>query len=443
MKKTFILTAATLLTIFTSCEMKEELLGKNDSSKTGGLELTLSVPEQVTNTRAVSAVSTDDFGVSITGTDNTYDYPAFSEMENPLFLPVGDYTVTAHSAGEIQTIMPEPYYGGEAQLTISQGITSQATVTCKMKNTLINLNYGDDFKDLFKTWTIQFNDGKDHILTFTDTSASSFYWYIAETQATTLTMDVSATKTDGTPIHVQKSFSKADANEHYDDDTDYFTGGDKLDINIGIEESGEQPGEENGNIIFDIQVNITFDGQDETVEIPVEDVTGGNDEPQQPGGGDEDEGEDKGAPTMTMPSDGHITYTINGNDQPASADVIINVPNGLQSMVVKIVAGNELFGTTISDLSGMGLDFVNGVEMVGNTTIGSVLSAFLGGASVSAPATGDTTYTFPVGAFFSLMNNFGATTPKAHTFQINLEDQKGNKIEDELQVTINPAADSE
>ena len=165
------------------------------------------------------------------------------------------------------------------------------------------------------------------------------------------------------------------------------------------------------------------------MEIPVEDVPT---EPEEPG--------DENAPTMQMPSDGNIVYTLNGSDQPASADVIISAPNGLKSMIVKIVAGNDDFAKTIADLSGT-LDFVNGVEMVGNEIIGEVLGAFLGDSSVSAPGVGDTSYTFPVGAFFNLMNIYGATAPNAHSFQITLEDQKGNKVEDELRVTINPAAE--
>ena len=202
-----------------------------------------------------------------------------------------------------------------------------------------------------------------------------------------------------------------------------------LNINIDIDEN--EPSEDNRpQIGFIINVDITFSDTNETVEIPVEDVPT---EPEEPG--------DENAPTMQMPSDGNIVYTLNGSDQPASADVIISAPNGLKSMIVKIVAGNEDFGTTISDLSNYGLDFTNGVEMVGNEIIGEVLGAFLGGASVSAPSVGNTSYTFPVGAFFGLMNGFGATAPNAHTFQITLEDQKGNKVEDELRVTINPAAE--
>ena len=41
-------------------------------------------------------------------------------------------------------------------------------------------------------------------------------------------------------------------------------------------------------------------------------------------------------------------------------------------------------------------------------------------------------------SFIGLMNGYGETAPNAHTFKIALEDQAGNKLEDELQVTINP-----
>ena len=179
------------------------------------------------------------------------------------------------------------------------------------------------------------------------------------------------------------------------------------------------------------------DQPDETVEIPVEieDGTGETDpedpnpdEPDQPGGAD--------APTMTMPNNGNITYTIGGNDQPASADVLINAPKGIKSLKVWIESGNDGFKQTISDLVGNGLDFQAGVEVVGSDAMLGIV-----GEAVGVPnADGTTTeYRFPVGNFFSMMNIYGATAPNAHVFKIVLEDGDGNKVEDELSVTINPA----
>lgn len=440
MKKTNMLLGALLL-ILASCEMKDELLGKDSSAETGALELALSVPDR-TPTRTVD---TDNFSVTITDTENaenTYEY-TYNEMENPLRLPVGNYRITAHSAGEIASIMQEAYYGGSTStdLVITPGVTAQTTVECKMMNTQLSLSYGEDFLAAFKSWTITLDDGNAHTHTINGTSdnaeKATWFWYIAENQPTELTLNVIAFTQNDQIIRETKKLRKADAEESYGDDTDYFAGGDNLNITLGAIDEGEtEP--DNGSIGIVIEADITFAGTDDTVEIPVEDVPD-EEEPEQPEqpGGDEETNPD--LPTMQMPSNGHITYTIGGSDQPASADVIINAPLGLKSLNVKIEAGNENFGTTISDLSGSGLDFVtNGVEMVDNKIIGNVLAGL--GATVNTPAANDTSYSFPVGAFFTLMNIYGATAPDAHIFKIALEDQAGNKVEGELSVTINPAS---
>lgn len=441
MKKTNMLLGALLL-ILASCEMKDELLGKDSSAETGALELALSVPDR-TSTRTVD---TDNFSVTITDTENaenTYEY-TYNEMENPLRLPVGNYRITAHSAGEIASIMQEAYYGGSTStdLVITPGVTAQTTVECKMMNTQLSLSYGEDFLAAFKSWTITLDDGNAHTHTINGTSdnaeKATWFWYIAENQPTELTLNIIAITQDDQTIRETKKLRKADAEQSYDDDTDYFAGGDNLNITLGAIDEGEtEP--ENGSIGIVIEADITFAGTDDTVEIPVEDVP--EEEPEQPEEPGDDEETNPDLPTMQMPSNGHITYTIGGSDQPASADVVINAPLGLKSLNVKIESGNDEFAVTIADLNQYGLDFAtNGVEMVGNDIIGSVLAVFLKGATVNAPATGDTSYTFPVGAFFGLMNGFGATAPNAHVFKMVLEDQAGNNIEGELAVTIKPAA---
>ena len=423
MKKLNIFTLGMALVAgLSSCEMADEMRGNGSSTETGSLELSVAVAQTESRADTGSSISTDNFDVVITNTENaenTYTY-TYSELPKPLTLPTGTYTVSASTEGDIQTQMSAPYYEGTETLTITNGVTSQVEVVCKMANTKIDMGYSDDFKSMFQSWTINIDDGDSHVITFSNENVNDtiVYWHLGD-NVTTMTMNIEATTTDGTKITDQKQFTKADADQSYGDDSDNFTGGDVLNINIDIRPQ----------IGFIINVDITFSDTNETVEIPVEDVPT---EPEEPG--------DENAPTMQMPSDGNIVYTLNGSDQPASADVIISAPNGLKSMIVKIVAGNDDFAKTIADLSGT-LDFVNGAEMVGNELIGSILGAFLGGASVSAPGVGDTSYTFPVGAFFNLMNIYGATAPNAHSFQITLEDQKGNKVEDELRVTINPAAE--
>lgn len=438
---------ALLMGALASCEMKDELAGTSASSsqEMGALELNLSVLEP--GSRATDPAA--NFPVAIAcpsdleNPDKNKEFGSYASMTNPVELPVGEYTVSANTPGEMLSVMTAPYYKGSAPMTISAGVTEQVEVECKMANTKISLELPEDFKS-FQSWTIQFDDGASHTLTFgtgedvNGDGSAALYWNLGDTGVPTITMNITATTADGVQVDQSKSFKKADAEESYDDDEENFVGGDALDVKITVTEEPidpDEPEETKPQISFGITVDATFNNTNESVTIPVTPGVsgGGGTTPEPPTDGDED------ALSMQMPSDGHITYTLGGSDQPASADVVITATNGIKSMNVKIVAGNDGFARTISDLVGKNLDFVtNGVEMVGNEIIGEVLGAFLGGASVDAPALGDTSYTFPVGAFFGLMNGYRETAPNAHTFKIALEDQAGNKLEDELQVTINP-----
>lgn len=425
MKKIAIIASLFCLAVLSSCELKDELTGtKGGKQEMGALELSVSVPQEITESRA-NTEAPGNYPVVVMNkeTEEEAYNGTYEAMENPLRLPVGTYIVSSHTPGNIETTMLSPYYGGEKEMTISKEITSVLDVVCKMLNTKITLNLGDDFKSAFTEWTITLNDGNSHVLTFTQANENStIYWYLgADSHVATLTMDITATTTDGVKVRDQKQFTKADANENYENDNPNFTGGDALNINIGaIEEPDPEPGQQ-PQIGFDISVDITFDGRNETVEIPVEDVPTTDSEP--------GEGE---LPTIEKQD---VTYSISAGDAPADAMIKINTPAGLKSMNVKIVAGNEDFGIIIGDLSG--LDFVtSGVEMVANDKITQILQTF-GGEELAAPQSGVTSYDFPIYAFFVLMDGFGATAPDAHVFQVVVEDMNGNKVSDEVRVTIN------
>lgn len=443
-----LLAAGALLTLFSACEMKDELLGKDGNISTPTGELELSLPSPVTRAATRADVSTDNFQVDIASTDghaeNNRHYATFAEMRlhdgdsfGTVRLPIGAYEVTAQSPGTVASIMDTPYYRGSAALTIEEGITAQANVECTRLNTEVTLNFNETFLNTFPTWELTMDNGANgEGLTYTlsesqlgaQETSRTFFWNLSESQTSDIVLTISAKNQDEQSIIHKQHFYKPDHSN--------FSGNDRLTVNLMLED--EKPNAD-GTFDFDITVDLTFEDKDESVEIPVDDVTPPVTDPEEPEDPDTPVGED--LPTMTMPSNGHITYTLGGSDKPESADVLISAPKGLKSMNVKIIAGNEDFGVTIADLNSSGLDFVtNGVEMVDNTIIGDVLSFFLGGAQVNAPATGDTTYSFPVSAFFSLMDNYGVTAPNAHVFKIVLEDQEGNKLEDELQVTINPNA---
>lgn len=414
---------------FSSCEMADELRGNDSSTEAGILDLSLMVPE-VKNSRA-ETVSTDNFEVVITDTENPENVHTYIYSEQPelVLLPVGTYTVEAHTPGEMETEMTEPYFGGEEPLTITSGVTSQVEVVCKMQNTKIDMAFSEDFKSTFKDWNITLDDGSEHVLTFSTASSKAsegvVYWALNE-EVTTMTMNIDATTTEGVRIQEQKQFTKADAEESYDDDTQGFGGGDALDITIDIDENTPSGDEQQPQISFDINVDITFSDTNETVEIPVVDVTEPED-PDQPVGGDK--------PTIELPKD--ITYSLSQGNAPASADAVIKAPAGLKSLIVKIKAGNTDFQEIVNGLAIGDDTFANGVNMVDNTAVDDLFSE-IGMSDIKSPKSGATEYTFPIGSFFTFLNLTGVTDPdEAHIFIIEVMDTNDNFISGELAITIN------
>ncbi|WP_300725165.1 DUF4493 domain-containing protein [uncultured Bacteroides sp.] len=449
MKKIYMyaLSAMLLGGLVSSCELKEELWGEKNEAETGKLDLDVSVKDNA-GSRAGEGTAAADFPVTITSTTDAeavYEYAAYKNMTDPVTLPVGTYTIESHSKLELVKQMSEPYYEGSTNFTISKGITSQVDVVCKMKNTRIRINYGEEFLAKFQSWEITLNDGKDGILTFSSENGKESpvvtYWLLSE-GVETLRMDITAVTTDGTKIVDSKSFTKADAEENYDDDTVNFTGGETVSINLGVKEP-DVPEPDKSTVSITVNVDLTFADKDATVEIPVEDVTdptpNPNPDPEPtPNPGD---GETTDAIKLNIPAD--ITYSVNSanesTDAPASADVLIEAEKGLKSLTVKIKPGNQGFQEIIGQLKLGGKSFLDGVEMVDNADVNTMFSE-LGMEGVTAPASGATSYTFPVGAFFTFLNLTGPTDAgKAHEFHIEAIDAEGNTKSGVLKIYINSA----
>lgn len=415
-----------------SCEMKDELKGNTGivPSEVGYLDLSVAVGQKTRadeTTSVVPSVSTDDFPVEIKGKDVEYtkvfeSYEALKK-ECPLALPVGNYTVSAHTNAELKAVMDVPYYGGETSLTITKGIEAKATVECTMKNTKIQLIYDPEFSETFKEWDITISDGSANVLPFdeTDLNPKAKYWLIAE-NVTVIKMHIDAVTQDGTPVSEDRSYAKPD-----DADSDFWEGSDALTVTM---EPGEPSDPENpyGVTGIKVTVQISFDDneQEDVVEIPVE----GDDEatePSEPDGGEEGGDSEKpevGVPSISIPQS---TYTLPG-DAEKNADATITAEAGIKSVKVQIVPGNEMFTSIVSGMFG-----TEPFELIGNETLGAVFS----GMGISLPDVGDTEYIFPVGNFFSLLSEMDATdSPEGHVFKITVEDNNGKTASTSLGVIV-------
>lgn len=400
-----------------SCEMKNELTGSlTDKADTGALELGVSVKQPVSQTRAdASDIDTNTFPITVKGTSAEVDtivrnYNTLAEMPASITVPVGTYNVSSHTPGTLEKQMTAPYYSGDTEVTVTKDITSSVNVVCRMANSRIQLNYGEDFKKAFSEWTITIDDGSEMVLSYTQENLNpeAVYWYFGD-NVTAIKVNITAKTTAGNTVIQSQTFRKADASENYEEVGDNFTGGDALQINMGTVESAT------GTVTgITINTHITFEDESESVEIP---------------------GPGKGAVTLDLPDD--VTYSIKEGTAPSSADAYIASEAGLDKIVVTITAGNDAFQAILVDLTMDGQSFLaenGGVDLIDNADFGNLVST----VGSTAPKDGDTSYKFPIGAFFTFLDVTGATDPgKQHEFHITVTDKNGETANGVFKVTIN------
>lgn len=426
---------ALLIGALASCEMKDELTGTTTSSQEmGALELDLSVLEP--GSRAINLA--DQFPVHITCPDDldnpekNKEFSSYSSMENPVQLPVGDYIVSANTAGEIFPIMTAPYYKGSEPLIISAGSTEQVEVVCKMANTKIKLDLPEDF-ETFQSWMITFDAGESKTLTFGTSGdmdgdgSSALYWYLGEEGAQTITMNITATTAEGVEVSQSETFSKSDVEESYEDDENNFVGGDALNIKIDvtdepIDPNPDEPEETKPEISFGVTVDVTFNNTNESVTIPVTPgVSGGG---ESTGGETGGEGEEDAPITISDNGTGYLTngVTVAGGKYPTDVAVVMNAKNGIQNVYVKIATTNSTFEGMVRD---MHLVDGDGMDLASEGAAG--LASFF-----PLPQTGATEYTFTMSeTLFGLLANFAGK----HDFMLTVIDAEGNR--ESATLTIN------
>lgn len=433
--KTIVGLAALLLTVvLASCEMKEELKGNNGTSDASTPSevgyLDLSKVDLVSKSEASradvvdsddSSINVNEFPVEIVGTDVEYTrtFDSYQQMldESPITLPVGNYKVSAHSKGELQPVMDEPYYDGETSLTITKDVVSNAEVECKMANTKIQIAYDEEFKETFKSWEITVTDGTEHNLIYDqeDMDPEPKYWVLQE-NVKVIKVYITAVTTGNIKISESRSITKPE-----DADTEFWVRAD--DLTITMEPGDTDPNTPSGINGIDIKVEVSFGTDKEEIEfIPVEDDEDTT-EPSEPGDTDTD-GSAGSAPSIAIPQS---TYTL-PDDAEKNADATITAQAGIKSVKVQIVPGNEKFTEIVSEMFGTAP-----FELIGNETLGKVFS----GMGISLPSEGDTKYIFPVGNFFSILSELGATTSSSgHVFKITVEDSEGKTASASLGIIV-------
>ena len=378
------------------------------------------------------AVETKDFPVAVyelEGNKVFAEYEYASQVPAEITMPVGLYYATAHTPGNMDKIMSNPYYQGVDTFEILKDIKTISTVVCRMANGSFTIRYSQDFTSAFSDWQITIDDGSESALIYTKekdglnppTMYIDFAKGVKEMNFTFV-----GTTVDGNRITSANTLTKKQAAEKYDSDTEFFSGGDAIVIDLKPTESME--GKVTG---IEVKANISFEESEGNFEMEVEDkVTdsdtpgeGGEETPDTPG-----EGGDPNAIVLTLPAD----MIVNEDTDPSLGDTHIKAVNGIKSVSVKVTSTSEDMTGALAELGGAyeGIDFENGTEVVGSKGLVALFSDL--GQELSVPAEGDTEYVFPIGNFFPFL----VILPGDHTFILSVTDLNGNTKDGQLTLTI-------
>lgn len=349
-----------LIVSLSSCEMRDELLGKGGAGENAGtLELDLaSIYNGVTISRAGETVdggtttgsfneedvNVDNYTLVVTNTETQEEAARgkVSELKNEngkVVLPLGEgsYAVTAYNyEGENVTVSERPYFKGEQTFSVKKGIATNVDLTCKLACVEVSIGLTSSFEEAFKDDYSVIVDNRDGATQIFDKSSlgKKYYFQVPERQ-NSLNASIKATSVEGNFIELKATIQKPSDAEGSES---YLAGGDSFNIQL------TEDGSTDSYISIGITVDLTFTEVGETIEIPVGNII--YEGPETPGEGGEG-GEEPTTGTLSVTGIPE-TYNLSVAELMESGEmptikVDMASENGIKSLVVSISSDNAKF----------------------------------------------------------------------------------------------------
>ena len=433
-----------LIISLSSCEMRDELLGKGEAGENAGtLELGLSsVYNGVTVSRASTTVdggtttgnfdeediNVDNYTLVVTNTETQEEVAKgkVSELKNEsgkVVLPLseGDYSVTAYNyEGENVTVSERPYFKGEQTFSVKKGVATSVDLPCKLACVEVSLSLTSSFEEAFKDdYAVIIDNGDGASQTFDKTSIGKKYYFHTPEHQSTLNASIKATSEEGNFVELKATIQKpADAEGGVSD----LEGGDSFNIQLTEE------GSTDSYISIGITVDLTFTEVGETIEIPVGNII--YEGPDTPGEGGGDNEPTTGTLSVTGVPE---TYDLTTTGTVPTIKVDMASENGIKSLVVSIESDNKMFPSLLS-----GMDLLEPFDLCNLEERPTAKSTLLGLNLISEDVYAQlhagtvTSYTFEVTSLVGLLPQTGLTG--SHKFTLTISD--GNETK-EGTLTVN------
>lgn len=441
MKKIYLIIAVLSVFGLTSCELKDELWGKEDlvEANQGRIKLNLENNSKVNvSTRAEATGGVEKPGVFDPEEVNVQNYTL--EIKNGeqivemgkvadlggnngnlnMLLQAGQYEVNAYNFDGSEVLVSErPYFMGTSKFEIIPGQTTNVSLECKLQTIEVALALDKSFVEAFNDdYSVTVDNGEGASLIFTKDNIDKKYYFAVPENKSSITVSIKANTKASEGVEsqfIQRTYSvtkPADA-----DGNTKLEAGDAFVINLN------EDGASTSHIQLGITVDFSFAEQDEVISIPSENIT------YNPDSGTDPEPGENAITFEGLPAE----YT-NPADKGEQVVVTIKAPNGIKNLFVKINSDNESF---MSTLAGFGLaeefDLANPGELEGVLTGSLESGEGIGLIKPGEEIAGKTEYVFDVTTFMGLLKLYGAST---NTFTIKVVDNASNEKSGDLKVNI-------
>ena len=422
--------------LFTSCEMKNELWGKDPgevmTENEGKLDFTLKVEAPDWQSSATRSARTDevpdakDFGIVISNSQSLPEvsFATYADylQHSPYKLPVGTYYVEAvYGSGAF--VSRTPYYQAVDTVEVASRQIVPTTATAVLRSALFDFALSDQFLAAVTDdyCIIVTSTATGSVMTLTKDEAASLYirpesGYIVTVKATDKATGqpvVSEIELGEQEVKQQTIFEVAVDIEEMKPDTIPDVKPDPTPDPTPDPDPKPDPEPEpdpkpsNGS--FQITVDVTVNGVPVTITVPS--IGSGNT------GGSTDPG--TGGGSGTGGSDSAITFT----GDAVNSDLVVNVPAGIQKLEVTI--DSPLLSK--SELESVGL--TDQFDLAAPGQYADKLSAL--GFPVNIG--GKTSVTFNISSFVPLLGALGHGTSQ---FILKVTDMKGATATKTLTVTV-------
>ena len=346
---------------FSSCEMRDEILGKGETgAEEGVLELDLSsMYNGVKISRAdddnvvdngeqtgnfdEKDINVDNYTLVVTDTKTQKEMAKglVSELkgqDGKIVIPLaeGDYSVQAYNYdGTNVTVSERPFFKGEQTFSVKKGVSTGVDLSCKLACVELELELTASFTDAFQdNYIVTVDNGDGASQMFDKDDIGKKYYFQVPDHKNYLNVSVKATSKEGNPINMTAVVQKpTDADGGHSD----LAGGDSF--VIGLTEAGAT----DSYLSIGLTVDLTFTEVGETIEIPVEDIIyDGPDEPDGGTGGGSESGSGSGESTLTVTGIPE-TYDLTLSGEVPEVKVEMASEKGIQSLIVSIDSDNEDF----------------------------------------------------------------------------------------------------